>query len=186
MSERQGPRLGKNLVAFAGLVVAVVVIVAGIAIAVAVTQSDSDDVEPLPTPVPTETPELTSTDVELSIDGSFIGPRLNVRGTATVPNGAYVVYQLNGPEGCTDCEATGRVNVQNGEFAVSIDVSAWGAGEIRMWAAFQMPLVNAEQPTHVVELYGEDGGQMTGDTVVVDGITRVEVEETVEFGGVDE
>lgn len=164
--------VGRSVASVAILAGIVAVVVVGGAIALAVMQDDSAP-EAMATPTPAEVTH--GTDVELTLDAELSGGRLAIGGVATVPDGALISYELEGPEDCPeDCHVEGRTPVRDGEYSVSIDVSGWGDGNYEVYAAFITNMADATQPDAVLELYGESGESMTGDTVVRDGVTIVE------------
>lgn len=181
MATGSGPRLGKSVLAFALLVGVVAVAVAAIAVAVAMTQGNGTSAEPIELePTPTAGADEFTTEVEMTVGGWLAGTLLTVQGEATVPDGAFVRYRVTGPEDCAECESSGRVSVRDGKYSVVVDVAGWGDGPYVLWAAFQTQMEEANQPDLVLELYGEEGELMTGDTVTAEGLTRVEAEATFE------
>ncbi len=180
MPDRPGLPHGKNLVLLAGLTGGIAGIVLVIAIVFAVTQDD-DILVPTPTPGngAIGANDVESTQVDLAIRSQLDGGRLLVEGTITVPDGALVKYEITGPEDCDECFAEGRVPVSDQAFRLSRDVSAWPDGTYEIRTSFQTVLNGETQPGRIIELYGETGERMTGDTIEEDGYTRVEAVDTV-------
>ncbi len=118
--------------------------------------------------------ERPSTRVSLDASGVMGGDTLTVSGTATVPDGALVVYKVTSPDGNEVHE--GGAKVMDGKFSFDVDTSVMPKGDIQVWLAFQMTSMrrfDAEQPREIIELYGQMGEKMAGNTVNARGMTRV-------------
>lgn len=106
--------------------------------------------------------------VEISVRAAVEGETLNLRGRATVPDGAWITYAAYHAEK-PQTRVTGYARVADGRFSARADVSGWPPGEIAVDAHFQILLPGREQPEAVVELFGEKGERMTGADVVEGG-----------------
>lgn len=127
-----------------------------------------------------------STEVVVEVTPTVRAGVIEVTGTATVPNGALMVWEVShaelltnpdlcplSPSGPDPCFADGTAEVTDGEYTFTVPGIA--PGEVEVWVAFQMVLGTAEQPQEVIDLYGENGENMTGpDVTVIDPITRSE------------
>ncbi|MFA9445328.1 hypothetical protein [Egicoccus sp. AB-alg6-2] len=139
-----------------------------------------DDSSPATTvdPEDVEDVEETSTDVAVTVSATVEDGAVTAEGTATVPDGALLAFELRHDE--TFEVIDGYTEVQDGTYTFSQDLGDWPAGDVEVWVAFQTELVGAEQPAEVRERYGENGEGMTGDQVTTDGyVTRVDATDTV-------
>lgn len=146
-------------------------------------------VAPTSTAVPTTTTEAPSTAVQVSIGATVRAGEIRATGTATVPDGAVIVWEAQHAEALTNatlcpvptdgvdrCLMTGDAVAHSGAF--SFDVAGMPSGPVEVWAAFQTLLGTGEaQPDEVIDLYGEMGEDITGSQVVDagSGLFRVEV-----------
>jgi hypothetical protein len=115
--------------------------------------------------------EQTDTVVALYARGSIEGDVLKVSGTATVPDGALVVFEVGDPTletaGGKPAFAVGEAAVNDESFAFELPIEGWPGEGVIVWVAFQTLLgTDAEQPAEVIELYGEMGEYIKGDVVV--------------------
>jgi len=136
--------------------------------------------------VETEEAAEPSRVVELDADGVVEDDVLRVEGTATVPDGALITYEVGDPSDVlADDEmafAAGNAAVTDESFAFEVPVEGWPRGRVNVWVAFQTVVGLDEQPAEVIELYGELGEHMEGDDVIEPDfatLRRVEVEFTV-------
>lgn len=114
---------------------------------------------------------------------------LTVDGTANLPDGALLAYEIRheGLPTRTDVPiekmfSEGNVEVIDGIWRISTDLSGWPSGEIEIWVAFQTILKGAEQPKEILEKYGELGENITGPQSVKTGdLKRAEIITTVAF-----
>lgn len=106
--------------------------------------------------------------VAISVWAKVEGEILRIRGTATVPDGAwiaYAAYRVAEPQ----MRATGYARVEAGRFAAQVNVAHWPPGEIAVDAHFQMLVPGRTQPDAAAARYGPKGERMTGDDVVEGG-----------------
>ena len=106
--------------------------------------------------------------VTISVRAEVEGDVLNIHGSATVPDGAWIIYaayRVAEPQQRRD----GYARTKNGRFAAEADVSGWPAGEIAVDAHFQVRLPAHKQPDAVVTRFGRDGERMRGESVVQGG-----------------
>lgn len=113
--------------------------------------------------------------------GSPAGPpTVTVSGTATVPDGALLAWEVTLPR-CSDlaCYKQGLVKVKGGAFSkkVRIPQTIMAAGSpADVWVAFQtITGTSHPQPRSVVKAYGASGERITGTQVTGDSIRRAEV-----------
>ncbi len=117
--------------------------------------------------------------VELEASASVVDDVLIVEGSATVPDGARIDYQLDEPLADLPDEAAfagGNAIVSDESFTFEEPVTGLATDEVNVWISFQTP----GQPVEIVALYGEAGENIESDNVVeVEDIRRVEIEFTV-------
>ena len=109
--------------------------------------------------------------VALFASGSVEGDVLTVQGTATVPDGALVAYEVGDPTldaaGDEDAFVIGEAVVNDKSFAFEVPIEGWSGESVNVWVAFQTLLGGqAQQPAEVIELYGTMGEHMKGDIAV--------------------
>jgi hypothetical protein len=107
--------------------------------------------------------------VAITVQATLHGDRLRIRGTATVPDGAliiYAAYLAKAPR----TRKVGYARVSGQRYAAEVDVSRWPAGKIAVDAHFQIRLPARKQPADVVARYGANGERMTGPNVVRGGL----------------
>lgn len=106
--------------------------------------------------------------VAISVHAELDSDMLYIRGNATVPDGAWIIYaayRVAEPQR----RATGYAQVRDQRFTARADVSGWPPGDIAVDAHFQMGLPEREQPDAVVARFGRNGERMRGDDVVQGG-----------------
>lgn len=115
--------------------------------------------------------------VDITLTATLSGTQVSLEGTATVPDGARLLYDMRHPS-LTDptvcqtagrsCYAVGTALVEEGRWSASVDVAAWPPGEVNVSASFQMVLrvEGEEQSSEIVDLYGEKGERIIGEMVV--------------------
>ena len=91
------------------------------------------------------------------------GRALLVKGTANLPDGAVLDYQV-WDEGRAGHAVNGVATVQDGEFNFWTDLSGWPAGEASVNIRFAVGW-DTTQPQNVVDTYGGSGERMTGEQV---------------------
>lgn len=117
----------------------------------------------------------SGTEVELAVSAKVMDDTILIEGTATVPDGAFVFYGLE-PEACAadslgpECSAGGALEVHDGRFTGRAVVSAFPPGQVDVWVVFRV--VGNEQPSFVVETYGELGQNIVGPKVEETGPLR--------------
>jgi hypothetical protein len=107
--------------------------------------------------------------VTISVQATLYGDMLRIRGTATVPDGAliiYAAYLAKAPR----TRMVGFARVSGQRYAAEVDVSRWPAGKIAVDAHFQIRLPGRKQPADVIARYGANGERMTGPKVVHGGL----------------
>jgi peptidoglycan hydrolase-like protein with peptidoglycan-binding domain len=124
--------------------------------------------QPAPTPPPA-TPTTRGTDVIVTIDTARrSGSTISVTGTATVPDGAFVAYELVPTRGGLSVKE-GAARVQGERFSFDANVSGFPSGSVEVWVAFVTilggPTYDATQPRAVLDLYGNMGEKITGPNV---------------------
>jgi hypothetical protein len=145
------------------------------------SDADTDTAEPAPEAVEEDDAANEEVgDVVVTVAAAVDGQRVSVIGTATVPDGALIAYELLHLD---EFEVTeGHAEVSDGGFEFIADLAGWPAGEVEVWVAFQTILGTAEQPQEVIDLYGEMGENISGpqadtvgDITRVDAVTSVSV-----------
>lgn len=106
--------------------------------------------------------------VTISVRASLQGDSLRIRGTATVPDGAWIIYAAYRPD-APRTRATGYARVAHRRWAADVDVAGWPPGRIAVDAHFQILLPRRKQPAAVIARYGPRGARMTGPDVVAGG-----------------
>jgi len=134
-----------------------------------------------PQPAAPTSPPTTSlgTDVIVTIDTARrSGSTISVSGTATVPDGAFVAYEVIPTLGGMSMKE-GAARVQGGRFSFDANVSGFPSGPIEVWVAFVTilggPTYDATQPSSVLDLYGSMGQNITGPNVTPGLLRLVEV-----------
>jgi hypothetical protein len=123
---------------------------------------------PAPQPAPA-TPQTRRTDVVVTIaSATRSGSTISVNGTATVPDGAYVAYEVVPARGGTAMRE-GAARVKDGKYSFTANVGSFPSGPVEVWVAFVTvlggPTYDAKQPASVLELYGNMGQNITGPNV---------------------
>lgn len=108
--------------------------------------------------------------VAISLTAAAHGDVLDISGTVTVPDGAWIIYAAY-RSGDLDSSVRGYVQVQNGHFEAQVDISRWPPGAISVDANFQVMLPDREQPAVVIDRFGPSGERMSGDSVVEGGLS---------------
>jgi hypothetical protein len=106
--------------------------------------------------------------VSIAVHASVEGQTLRIRGTATVPDGAWIIYaayRTSKPA----MRDKGYAQVRDNRFTAAVDISRWPPGTITVDANFQTLLPSRQQPRVVIERFGAQGSRMTGDDVVKGG-----------------
>lgn len=106
--------------------------------------------------------------VAISVRAVVEDDTLHIRGSATVPDGAWIIYaayRLEEPQR----RVTGYAQVEDEQFAAQIAASRWPAGKISVDAHFQVMLPARKQPDSVIDRFGPNGERMTGKDVVEGG-----------------
>jgi peptidoglycan hydrolase-like protein with peptidoglycan-binding domain len=124
---------------------------------------------PAPPAAPSPQPSSRSTDVIVTIDTARrSGSTISVSGTATVPDGAFVAYEVVPARGGMSMKE-GAARVQSGRFSFDTNVSGFPSGPVEVWVAFVTilggPTYDAKQPNAVIDLYGGMGQNITGPDV---------------------
>lgn len=105
---------------------------------------------------------------------------LELSGTATVPDGALIVYEVTqfpSDDLADDRLAEGSAPVKGGRYTAAVDVADFHSGQADVWVAFQ----TIGQPDEVTELYGDEGQQITGDVSEAGNLRRVEATTSVDL-----
>lgn len=110
----------------------------------------------------------TGEHVAISVHASADDGVLHIRGTATVPDGALIIYAAY-RAGDPKSRARGYARVADQAFAADVDVSHWPPGMVHVDAHFQVLLPGRTQPDKIVARYGVRGERMTGKDVVQGG-----------------
>lgn len=109
------------------------------------------------------------------------GPTITINGTANLPDGALVSYEVSLPRcAALKCVKDGTIPVKGGTFTKTVKIP-WtiesAASPAEVWVAFQTVVgTSKHQPKAVIKAYGKAGENMTGDQVVdAGGLHRAEV-----------
>jgi len=132
---------------------------------------------PTPTPAP-PAQQTRGTDVVVTITSATrSGSTLSVSGTATVPDGAYVAYEVV-PTRSSNAFREGAARVRNERFEFTANLSTFPSGSVEVWVAFVTvlggPTYDAKQPASVLQLYGNLGQNITGPNVTPGPLRLVE------------
>lgn len=106
--------------------------------------------------------------VTISVRAELDGNSLRIRGRATVPDGAWIIYaaySVAEPR----WRVTGYTRIQDDKFAAEAHIGNWPPGEIAVDAHFQILLPEREQPPDIVARFGRNGERMRGKSVVQGG-----------------
>jgi len=122
----------------------------------------------------TSTTVFVSKVVNLSAHGTCVDNIVSVQGTASVPDGALISYEVG--DAFVDAAdgypaiSDGTVPVSGGRFFFEVDISDFPTSMrvVPIWIGFQM----IGQPKYVINLYGENGEKMLGQQVVKAGNSR--------------
>jgi hypothetical protein len=111
---------------------------------------------------------------------------LEISGTATVPDGALIYYDVTQVLPGDDIPVrgtSGDTPVKGGQYRVVVaadDAAEWDElrpGPADVWVAFQ----TIGQPDEVTALYGDEGQQITGDVSEAGNLRRVEATTSVDL-----
>jgi hypothetical protein len=103
--------------------------------------------------------------VSITVHAELGGSKLHIRGHASVPDGAWIIYAAY-RRAQPRLRVAGYARVRRHSFGADVDVADWPAGKISVDANFQMRLPARRQPEAVVALYGAHGQRLTGPDVV--------------------
>lgn len=119
--------------------------------------------------------------INLTLDAQLNNDILQVFGTANLPDGALVSYEISHEKFSVDFFKEGTIEVQNGKYEFSINVKKWPSGNIKVWVGFQTILGAEKQPQKVIDSYGEMGEKIPDPSAIELGgsFKRVEKELTV-------
>jgi hypothetical protein len=122
----------------------------------------------------------TARPVELTLSPRLSGRRLYIEGTATVPDGALIAFEVTPVDPGVET-VEGTTAVRDSAFSEVVELTGWPPGEMEVWVAFQTILgTDASQPDHILELYGPMGERMVGAQVQQAGtLRRVETARTI-------
>lgn len=112
--------------------------------------------------------QASAVPVVISLRARIEGQTLHIRGKATVPNGAWIIYAAYRPAE-PEMRATGYARVRDDRFAAVVNIASWPPGQIKIDANFQMFLPRRVQPEVVIDRFGVNGKRMTGEDVVKGG-----------------
>lgn len=132
------------------------------------TTTSPPQAAPAPQPAPT-TPQTRRTDVVVTISSATrSGSTISVSGTATVPDGAYVAYEVVPTRGGTAMRE-GAARIKDGKYSFTANAGSFPSGPVEVWVAFVTvlggPTYDAKQPVSVLEFYGSMGENITGPNV---------------------
>ncbi len=130
-----------------------------------------------PKKVSTPTASTGVQPVEVTLSAERSGEDIVISGTATVPDGALICYEVVHDYGDEPWPAEpyfteGNIEVQNGRYSARVPGVPPGSNEV--WVAFQTIVSGADQPAWVADTYGELGEKMKGDVTQSGNMTRVE------------
>jgi hypothetical protein len=122
----------------------------------------------------------TARPVELTLSPRLSGRRLYIEGTATVPDGALIAFEVTPVDPGVET-VEGTTAVRDSAFSEVVELTGWPPGEMEVWVAFQTILgSNGSQPDRVLELYGPMGKRVVGAQVQQVGtLRRVETARTI-------
>jgi hypothetical protein len=105
------------------------------------------------------------------------GSTISVSGTATVPDGAFIAYEVvPARDGFPIREGAARV--QGERFTFNANIAGFPSGPVEVWVAFVTilggPTYDATQPSGVLDLYGGMGQNITGPNVTPGALRLVE------------
>lgn len=116
--------------------------------------------------------EAEPTRVDLDANPRWDDATLVVVGSATVPDGALVSWEVTHQLHPSFTEH-GTAEVAAGVFEFTLDAVTWPRGSVRLWLGFQTVLSSTvQQPRHVIDRYGQKGEHITGDQVAEAGVLR--------------
>ncbi len=118
--------------------------------------------------------------VAVTVTAAPAAGTLELSGTATVPDGALIVYEVTqfpSDDLADDRLAEGSAPVKGGRYTAAVDVADFHSGQAEVWVAFQ----TIGQPDEVTALYGDEGQQITGDVSEAGNLRRVEVTTSVDL-----
>ena len=118
--------------------------------------------------------------VNLTMEASMEGDALAIEGTADLPDGALVGYEVRHDRLPWDTETPewmlfteGIIEVLDGTFETVVDTSLLDSGRFEVYVAFRPDLPGGiRQPTPIREQFGEQGEKLHGPNVVLDGNQR--------------
>jgi uncharacterized membrane-anchored protein len=117
---------------------------------------------------------VSARNVTLTNEPRLVGRTLYIEGTTDLPDHAVIEWELRHellfvrrdlPMHTMVTE--GHTVVRGHRYAVAVDVSAWPAGSVEVWVAFQPRSYGTPQPAHISMLYGPSGEWIEGDKVSI-------------------
>ncbi|MCK0471306.1 Ltp family lipoprotein [Halalkalibacter sp. APA_J-10(15)] len=124
--------------------------------------------------------EKTTTVVELTLNAELNDDVLGFQGETNLPDRTLIAYEIWLDEDF-DHIVEGSIEVKDGNYKEEVSIGDWPDGEIVVWVAFQTILgTSVHQPDEIIEVFGEMGENIEGDSVSETGdMKRVELEETL-------
>lgn len=128
--------------------------------------------------------------VALRVNASLEGNDLAIAGTTDLPDGTVLTYEVRHDRMPIDHETPewmlfeeGTATVAGGRFEAAVDASQLDPGLFEVYVAFKTDLPGgAQQPSAVLEAYGQHGEKLVGPNVIVVGDEgrAIQVTRTVE------
>ncbi|MBS3908530.1 MAG: hypothetical protein KGZ93_02695 [Actinobacteria bacterium] len=131
--------------------------------------------------------------VELAMSAAIEGDTLFIKGTANLPDGAVLSYDIRheGLATRTDVplenlQMEGTVEVKTGAWTIMQPLTGWPKGELELWVAFMIVPGAVDQPKEISNIYGETGENIKGDQSRAPfredaGIRQAEIESKIKY-----
>src|SRR5215471_11372336 len=117
---------------------------------------------------------LAARHITLTSSTRVVGRTLVIEGKTDLPDSAVIEWELRHEPLFTRRDipisrmaTEGHTIVRDRGYRIAVDLSAWPAGQVEVWVAFQPLSYGTRQPACVNRLYGRSGEWIEGENVSV-------------------
>jgi hypothetical protein len=117
---------------------------------------------------------LVARHVTLTSSSRIVGRTLFIEGNTDLPDSAVIEWELRHESfnirrdiPLSRLASEGHTIVRDRHYTVAVDLSAWPAGQVEVWVAFQPLSYGTRQPACVNQLYGRNGERIEGENVSI-------------------
>ena len=127
----------------------------------------------------------------LTSSSRVVGRTLVIEGTTDLPDSAVIEWELRHESlfkrrdiPISRMASEGHTVVRGRRYTIAVDLSAWPAGQVEVWVAFQPLSYGTRQPAFVNQMYGLSGERIEGENVSIHPahMRRVELIDHVRLG----